>query len=256
MLAALATTVALGTAGFLGPIPQTPQQTDAIVLPNLLRATLVTSVVGLMSSVPIGLLGALYLSEFASPRGRGWLEEPLRFLAQVPPIVYGYFSIATFLPSLALVVPSLKDKPEVNAGIALAGMLVPVFLDRGCAALVAVPQQLRDGAWALGAGKWATAWFVVLPAARNRLLAALVLATSRAFGETMIVLVVFTAYASGQTDRPNTLTTFVIPNDSFLPAGMAVPREWFVVACALLLLAVTLDVARRRLHEPGPGEAR
>ena len=175
LLAGLAATMALGTFGLVGRAPPTPADMWSIVLPNLVKATLTTSLVALVLTVPIGLFGALYLSEFASPRGRGWLEEPLRFLAQVPPIVYGYFSIATFLPALAMVVPKLKDQPSVNAGIALTGMLVPVYLAQGYAALLAVPQHLRDGACALGAGKWATAWFVVLPAAQARLLAALVL---------------------------------------------------------------------------------
>lgn len=256
LLGSLVAIMALGTLGLVEPAPTTAPGTWSIVLPNLVGTTLSTSVVALVFTVPIGLLGALYLSEFASPRARGWLEEPLGFLAQVPPIVYGYFSVATFLPALALLAPSLKEHPAVNAGIALAGMFVPVFLAQGHAALIAVPPQLRDGACALGAGKWAITWFVVLPAASTRLLAALVQAASRAVGETMIVLVVFSAYASRQTGRLDTLATFVIPNETTTMWGFAVSREWFVVACALLLLAFALDAARRRLEEPGQGEVR
>ncbi len=228
-----------------------------IGLPSLIGTTFVTSAVALVLAVPIGFLAALYLSEFASLRASAWLETPLRFLARVPPIVYGYFAVATFLPALGTLVPGLDKRPVLGAGIALAGMIVPRFLEQSRTAITAVSPSLRDAACALGASTFATAMFVVVPAARRRLLAALMLAASRAFGETMIVLVVFTAYASSQTTTPSTLTTFLVPKaTTALLRGHQIPREFFIVGCALLFVALALDVAPISLDKPLRGDGR
>lgn len=256
LLGSLVAVIALGALGVFGQT--SPDAADArSSLITLVGTTLRTSIVALVLAGPIGLFAALYLTEFASPRMRGWLESPLQLLVRVPPIVYGYFSAATFLPALGKVVPGLNEQPSVSAGIALAGMLVPCFLEQGRAAVGAVPQSLRDGACALGAGKFATAWFVVLPAARTRLLTGLVVAASRAMGEAMLVLVVFTAFVSRQTTPPRTLTTFFIPYPTrSVRSGAQIPREFFIVGCALLLLAFLLDAIRMRLDKPPQGDLR
>ena len=243
LLAGLVVVMALGTLGSFGQTPGPPLSLSALA-----GTTFLTSFIGLAITVPIGLFAALYLSEFASLRIRGWLEEPLHFFAHVPPVVYGYFAVATLLPTLARLVPGLDAYPALNAGIALAGMLVPVFLDKAQAAITAVPGHLRDAACALGAGKWTTAWFVVVPAARARLLAALVLAASRAVGETMLVLVVFTAQTPKGAVRPDTLTTFFVPNQGGVWLHQ-VPKEFFLVGAVLLILTFALDTARLRLDE-------
>lgn len=252
LFAGLVTILSLGAGGFFS---QTATHTP-LHLSQLLATTVVTSLSALLFTVPIGLFAALFLSEFATARTRGWLDESLRFLAQVPPIVYGYFSVATFLPALAKFVPALRKYPALEGGIALAGMLVPTFIAQSRVAIAAIPQQLRDGACALGASKFSTAWFVVIPAAKTRLLRALLQSASRAFGETMIVLVVFVAYASQQTDRPQTLTTLLIP-DPPTPLGDFVgPQARFTVACVLLVIALLLDAARLHLERLDRGESR
>jgi phosphate transport system permease protein len=252
LFASLVLVLGLGTLGFFG-------QTTLVApvhLPHLVGTTVITSVFALAFTIPIGLLAALYLTEFAGSSAPGWLDESLRFLAHVPPIVYGYFSVATFLPALNNLVPILRDYPALEAGIALAGMLVPGFLAQSRSALTAVPQHLRDGAFALGASKFATAWFVVIPAAKARLLGALLQSTSRAFGETMIVLLVFRAYASRQTANPETLTTFVIPNQTTVLSEFGGLRAMFSVACVLLVLTLLLDAARQHFERPSRGESR
>lgn len=245
LLAGLVVVMVLGALGSFG---QT--KGPAVSLADLTGTTILTALVALVFTVPIGLFAALYLSEFASPRVRGWLDEPLRFLAHVPPVVYGYFAVTVFLPALGRFVPALQDQPALNAGLALAGMLVPVFLEKAQAAIAAVPQHLRDAACALGGGKLTTAWFVVVPAARARLLAGLVLAASRAVGEAMIVLVVFTAQTPQNATRPETLTTFFVPNEAGLWAHQ-VPKEFFLVGCVLLVLAFVLDTTRLQLEHGG-----
>lgn len=221
-------------------------------LATLLGNTLLTTVIALVVAAPVGLLAALYLSEFAGARMRGFLDPLLRFLARVPPIVYGYFAVSTFLPALGTIVPGLHQQYALSAGIALAGMIVPNFLEHGRAAMDAVPEHLRDGARALGAGKFATAMFVVVPAARSRLLAALVLAASRAVGETMIVLVVLSAWAPGQAATSHhTLATYFARFGTMNAnaAGQDI-GALFVVGSALLVLAFVLDGLRVALDKP------
>lgn len=245
LLGGLVIVMTLGALGSFGQTPGPP-----LSLLALAGTTFLTSAVALIFTVPIGLFAALYLSEFASPRVRVWLEEPLRFLAHVPPVVYGYFAVTTLLPTLAKLVPGLNAQPSLNAGIALAGMLVPAFLEKAHVAIATVPQHLRDAACALGASKFSTAMFVVVPAARARLLAALVLAASRAVGETMIVLVVFMSLTSQQVIRPETLTTFFLPNEVGVWVHQ-VPKEFFIVGCVLLVLIFALHAARLRLEDRG-----
>jgi len=255
----LASLVTVTTMGAFGAFAQEPRAAIAtpIALSSLIGTTLFTSAVALGLAVPIGFFAALYLSEFASLRASTWLEAPLRFLARVPPIVYGYFAVATFLPALGTLVPGLDKRPAFAAGIALAGMIVPRFLEQSRSAIAAVSPSLRDAACALGASKFATAMLVIVPAARGRLLAAFMLAASRAVGETMIVLVVFTAYASKQAPPASTLTTFLVPNaTSALAWENHVPNEFFIVGCALLFLALALDVAPIGLDKPIRGETR
>jgi len=251
--------VAVTAMGALGAFSRAPRIANGPPVPlrALVETTFLTSAVALVLAVPVGLLAALYLTEFASIRVRVWLEVPLRFLALVPPIVYGYFAASTLLPKLGALVPGLDERPALGAGIALAGMIVPCFLEHGRAAMATVSRPLRDAACALGASKFTTAMFVVVPAARRRLLAALMLAASRAVGETMIVLVVFTACASKQPSPPATLTTFFVPNRfTTLAWENQVPQEFFVVGCALLLLAFSLDAARISLDKPVRGDVR
>jgi len=251
LFASLVTVLTLGAFGFIGQT-QAPSSVPSI---HLLGTTVLTSIFALVFTIPIGLLAALYSSEFASFRTRGWLEEACDFSRTCPPIVYGYFSVTTFLPALTKLVPMLREYPALEAGIALAGMLVPGFLARSRSALMAVPQQLRDGAFALGASKFATAWLVVIPAAKARLWGALMQSASRAFGETMIVLVVFRAVSSRQTKDLETLTTFVIPNQTTVLREFGGLRAMFTVACVLLVLTLLLDAARQHFERPA-GESR
>jgi phosphate transport system permease protein len=195
------------------------------------------------------------LSEFVSNRVRAWVEAPLRFLARVPPIVYGYFAVATFLPALDKLVPGLDKRPALSAGIAVAVMIVPRFLEQSRAAIATVSQPVRDAACALGASKFGTAIFVVIPAVHRRLLAALLLAASRAVGETMIVLVVFTAYASKHATTPSTLTTFLVPNGTRTATWEnPIPKNFFIVGCALLFLSLALDTVYVSLDKPIRGD--
>lgn len=159
----------------------------------LVCGTALTSAVALAVAGPLGLLAAIYLAEFASPRARDRLKPMIEVLAGIPTLVYGYFALRVVTPWLSLVVPGLQGFNALSAGVVMGLMILPTVCSLGEDALHAVPRSLREGAIALGAGRLATLFLIVVPAARSGLWAALTLGLSRALGETMIV-----AIAAGQ----------------------------------------------------------
>jgi len=156
----------------------------------LMTSTLITSIIALMVAVPLGLGAAIYLSEYASPRARGYLKPILEVLAGVPTVVYGYFALTFVTP---VILQGLLGKGNVeiynmlSAGLTMGIMILPLVASMSEDALSAVPRALREGAYGLGATRLETSLRVVVPAALSGILAAVVVAMSRAVGETMIV---------------------------------------------------------------------
>jgi phosphate transport system permease protein len=165
-----------------------PQNGEFGILP-LLNATLSTSVIAMLVAMPLGLGAAVYLSEYASPRRRAILKPILEVLAGVPTVVYGFFALTFMTPLLQAIFG--KDVVQVynvaSAGIVMGIMILPLVASMSEDALSAVPQSLRAGAYGLGATRLEAALQIVLPAAISGLLAAFIVAVSRAIGETMIV---------------------------------------------------------------------
>jgi phosphate transport system permease protein len=161
------------------------------VLP-LLSGTLLTTLVALAVCVPIGLLSAIYLSEYANRRVRKVVKPVLELLAGIPTVVYGFFAL-TFVTPLLQDIWFLGDPPGVHsalaAGIVMGIMIVPTVASLSEDAMSAVPQALREGAYGLGSSRVQVATRVVFPAALSGVVASIVLAISRAVGETMIVLI-------------------------------------------------------------------
>ncbi len=161
------------------------------VLP-LIAGTLVTTAIAIAVAVPLGLAAAIYLSEYARPRVRAVFKPVLEVLAGIPTVVYGFFA-------LSLITPLLRDNwpgsggPEVfnalSAGLVMGVMIIPTVASLSEDAMTAVPHALREGAYALGSTKRIVALKVVVPAALSGIVAAVVLAISRAVGETMIVAI-------------------------------------------------------------------
>lgn len=156
----------------------------------LLNSTLLTSVIALLVAVPLGLGAAIYLSEYASPAARGYLKPILEVLAGVPTVVYGYFAL-TFVTPVILYGLLGRENVEVynmlSAGLTMGIMILPLVASMSEDALSAVPRSLREGSYGLGATRLETSVRVVVPAALSGLLAAVIVAMSRAVGETMIV---------------------------------------------------------------------
>jgi phosphate transport system permease protein len=166
-----------------------PQAGEFGILP-LLNATLITSVIALLVAVPLGLGAAVYLSEYATPRMRGVLKPVLEVLAGVPTVVYGYFALTFVTPSILQALFG-RDRVQIYnmlaAGLVMGVMILPLIASMAEDALSAVPRSLREGAFGLGATRLEVATRIVVPAAISGLLAAFIVAMSRAIGETMIV---------------------------------------------------------------------
>lgn len=157
----------------------------------LVNATLMTSFVAVVVALPLGLSAAIYLSEYASDRARSILKPVLEVLAGIPTVVYGYFALTLLTPLLRAVLG--KDMVEIyntaSAGIAIGILILPLVSSMSEDALSAVPRSLREASYALGATRFETATKVVLPAAISGIIAAFIVAISRAVGETMIVAI-------------------------------------------------------------------
>ena len=158
---------------------------------SLVNATLMISAIAMLVALPSGLATAIYLSEYASPRARGTLKPILEVLAGVPTVVYGYFALTFMTPLIRQIfgVDNVQVFNTASAGIVVGILIIPMVTSLSEDALHAVPNSLRQAAYALGATKLETAIRVVVPAALSGITAAFVVAISRAIGETMIVAI-------------------------------------------------------------------
>ncbi len=160
------------------------------VLP-LINATLMTSTIAMLVALPLGIAAAIYLSEYASDRVRKTLKPILEILAGIPTVVYGYFALTFMTPLLRAVfgVDVVNIYNTGSAGIVVGILIIPLVSSMSEDALYAVPNALREASYGLGATKLETVIKVVIPAALSGILAAFILAASRAIGETMIVAI-------------------------------------------------------------------
>lgn len=156
---------------------------------TLVAGTVTTTIVALCVAIPFGLMIAIFLSEFASPRLRESIKPILELLGAVPTVVFGYFALIFITPMLQRVYPDLPGFNMLSAGLVMGIMIVPYVSSLSEDAMRAVPMHLREGAYAMGATRLRTALTVVVPAAFSGLAAALILGCSRAVGETMIVAI-------------------------------------------------------------------
>jgi len=232
------------------------------VLP-LLGGTLMITAVAVLVAVPLGLLAAIYLSEYARPRVQKVLKPVLEVLAGIPTVVYGFFALSFVTPLLRAIWP-VGDGPEIfnalSAGLVMGIMIIPTVASLSEDAMSAVPQALRDGAYALGSAKMIVSLRVVVPAALSGIVAAFVLGISRAIGETMIV-----AIAAGNQPRltwnplqgMQTITAFIaqagsgdVPVDSFdYKTVFAVAAVLFTLTFAMNAVSIRLVRKYREVYE-------
>jgi phosphate transport system permease protein len=221
------------------------------ILP-LLCGTLLSTAVGLVVAVPLGLTVAIYLSEFAPPRVREVVKPFLEILGGIPTVVYGYFALLTVTPLLQTIIPGLPTFNILSAGIVIGIMIIPYISSVSEDAMRAVPNSLREASYATGATKLQTAWKVVVPAAISGIAAAFVLGISRAVGETMVV-----AIAAGQqpnltwdpTEPAATITAYIVQVAlGDLPHGSIGYQTIFAAGLTLLLITLFFNVAAHLLR--------
>lgn len=155
----------------------------------LIAGTLKVTLIAVIVAVPIGIGTAIFLSEYASDRMRRIIKPVLEVLAGIPTIVYGFFALTFVTPIIREIIPSIEIFNAISPGIVIGIMITPMIASLSEDALVSVPNSIREGALALGSTKFETAIKVALPAALSGIVASIVLAVSRAIGETMIVAV-------------------------------------------------------------------
>ena len=217
----------------------------------LITGTLLTSFVAVIVALPMGLLAAIYLSQYASPRVRGMIKPTLELLAGVPTIVYGYFALVFLTPLLQAVVPNLQGFNALSPGLIMGVMIMPMISSLGEDALYAVPNALREGAYGLGASKLSMIFRVVLPAARSGVVAAVTLAVSRAIGETMIVTIAGGAQPTFTFDprgAVETMTAFIISvSKGDTPTGTIEYQTIFAVGSMLFLMTFVMNLITQRM---------
>ncbi len=212
----------------------------------LVSATLLISVIAIAVALPLGLLAAICLSEYAPAKLRKWLKPSLEILAGVPTVVFGYFALLTVTPFLQTFIPGMQGFNALSAGLVLGISIIPLVASLSEDAIYAVPRSLREGAYALGSTKRETIISVVLPAALSGIVASFILAISRAIGETMIVTI-----AAGQNPQLTlnplvpieTMTAYIVQvSKGDTPAGSLAYKTIFSVGMTLFLITLALNI--------------
>lgn len=182
------------------------------ILP-LIAGTVLTSFIAIAVALPIGLSIAVYLNEYAHPKVRQTIKPMLEILAAIPTVVYGFFALTVVTPFLQQIIPGLSGFNALSPGIVMGIMIIPLISSLSEDALYAVPKSLREASYGLGSTPFQTSFKVLIPAASSGIIVSVILAISRAFGETMIV-----AVAAGLEPRLTldptvpiaTITTYIV----------------------------------------------
>lgn len=212
---------------------------------GLLAGTMSVTLLAMAIAVPLGLGAAVYVSEFSPPRMKEGLKIAIEMLAAIPSIVWGFIAYMVMNPLIIAVTGAPVGVNVLNAGIILALMSVPVIVSVGEDALKAVPDSYREAALALGASRWEIVYRVLFPAAKNGLLAAVLLGVGRAIGETMAVLMA-TGHANqvptSVLDSVQTLTATIAAELGEAVQGEDHYRVLFVIGILLFAIAFVVNL--------------
>ena len=222
------------------------RQPEFGVLP-LVGGTLMITLVAMIVAVPLGLTSAIYLSEYAAPRVRTVVKPALELLAGVPTIVYGFFAVTFIRPEiLKPIFPQIGPFSALAAGIAVGIMVIPLIASLSEDAMRAVPRSLREAGLALGGTNLEVSWRIVVPAAFSGIVAAVILAMSRAVGETMIVALAAGSKAqltASPLQPTQTMTGFIVQAFSGdIVVGSTPYLSLFAVGLLLFLMTLVLNV--------------
>ena len=219
----------------------------------LIAGTFLVTLIALLVAVPLGLALAIYLSEYASGAARARIKGTLELFEGIPTVVFGYFALLFVTPLLQRVIPDLNIFNPLSAGLVMGFAIIPYISNVAADAMESVPRSIREAAYALGARPYEAALRVVFPAAISGIIAAIILATSRAIGETMIV-----AIAAGQrpilTLDPRetiaTMTSYIVQAATGdQPTGSTAYYALFAVGFTLFLLTLFLNILAQYVVE-------
>jgi len=220
-------------------------------IPLMWGTFFIGAIIAMVVAIPLGLMSAIYLTQYAHPRVRTWLKPILEILAGVPTVVYGYFAALTVAPvvrdfGLAIGIDSASSESALAAGTVMGIMIIPFISSMADDSLAAVPQAMRDGSLAMGATRSETIRKVLLPAALPGVMGGILLAVSRAIGETMIV-VMAAGLAANLTANPFASVTTVTVQIVQLLTGdqefdSAKTLAAFALGLALFLITLLLNL--------------
>jgi phosphate transport system permease protein len=211
----------------------------------LISGTLLTTVIAVSVALPVGLTIAVYLSEYAPKKFRKTVKPMLEVLAAVPTVVYGFFALMVVTPFLQKLIPEMAGFNALSAGIVMGIMIIPFVSSLSEDALQAVPKPLRNASYGLGSTRFQTAFKVMVPAASSGIVVSVILAFSRAIGETMIV-----AIAAGQQPRLTanplvpieTITAYIVQVSlGDVPHGSLEYRTIFAAGMTLFVFTFILN---------------
>ena len=211
----------------------------------LISGTLLTTVIAVSVALPVGLTIAVYLSEYAPKKFRKTVKPMLEVLAAVPTVVYGFFALMVVTPFLQKLIPEMAGFNALSAGIVMGIMIIPFVSSLSEDALQAVPKSLRNASYGLGSTRFQTAFKVMVPAASAGIVVSVILAFSRAIGETMIV-----AIAAGQQPRLTanplvpieTITAYIVQVSlGDVPHGSLEYRTIFAAGMTLFVFTFILN---------------
>jgi phosphate transport system permease protein len=214
------------------------------ILP-LVSGTLLTTFIAIAVALPVGLTIAVYLNEYAPKRFKKVLKPLLEVLAVVPTVVYGFFALMIVTPFLKIFIPDLSGFNALSPGIVMGIMIIPFVSSLSEDALAAVPDSLRQASYGMGSTRFQTAFRVMVPAASSGIMVSIILALSRAIGETMIV-----AIAAGQTPvftfdptvPIETITAYIVKVSSGdVPQGTVAYQTIFAAGLTLFVVTFILN---------------
>ncbi|MEO6432349.1 MAG: phosphate ABC transporter permease subunit PstC [Sphingomicrobium sp.] len=234
-------------------------------IPLMWGTFFIGAIIAMIVAVPLGLMSAIYLTQYAAPRVRTWLKPILEILAGVPTVVYGYFAALTVAPvvrdfGFAIGISSASSESALAAGLVMGIMIIPFISSMADDSIAAVPQAMRDGSFAMGATRSETILKVVLPAALPGVIGGVLLAVSRAIGETMIV-VMAAGLAANLTANPfasvTTVTTQIVQlltgdqefDSAKTLAAFALGLTLFLITFVLNLIALGVVRKYREQYE-------
>lgn len=192
--------------------PANPDPSRYGAIPLFWGTIYIGAIIAMIVAIPLGLMSAIYLTQYADPRWRKWLKPMLEILAGVPTVVYGYFAALTVAPivrdlAISVGISNASSESALAAGLVMGVMIIPFVSSMADDSIAAVPQTMRDGSLAMGATQSETIRKVLVPAALPGIVAGVMLAISRAIGETMIVVMAAGAAANLSANPLEAMTT-------------------------------------------------